>query len=257
MTFQTADVSIATNDTFRSIAIARGGMDPDRVFVVRSIPDLKRFQRTEPDTSLKNGRKHLVGYVGIMGAQDGVDLLIEAMAELVHGQGREDIQCAIVGSGTELPNLQRLVAERGLADYVTFTGFQSGAPLMRAFSAFDIGVIPDPKNGYNDKISMNKHFEYMTLGVPFVQFDLVEGRRIAGDASLYAADNSSADLARNMARLIDDRALHADLAARGAERAKAMLRWENERGRLLGAYDMALGQGRKPVVATSVTALSK
>ncbi|MEQ1710104.1 MAG: glycosyltransferase family 4 protein, partial [Hyphomicrobium sp.] len=262
MTFQTADVSIATNDTFRSIAIARGGMDPDRVFVVRSIPDLKRFQRTEPDVALKNGRKHLVGYVGIMGAQDGVDLLIEAMAELVHGQGREDIQCAVVGSGTELPNLQRLVAERGLADYVTFTGFQSGAPLMRAFSAFDIGVIPDPKNGYNDKISMNKHFEYMTLGVPFVQFDLVEGRRIAGDASLYAADNSSIDLARNMARLIDDRALHAELAARGAERAKAMLRWENERGRLLGAYDMALGQGalgqeHKSVVATSATALSK
>ncbi len=257
LTFQTADVSIATNDTFRSIAISRGGMDPDRVFVVRSIPDLKRFQRTTPAVALKNGRKHLVGYVGIMGAQDGVDLLIEAMAELVHRQGRRDIQCAIVGSGTELPNLQRLTTERGLDDYVTFTGFQSGAPLMQSFSAFDIGVIPDPKNGYNDKISMNKHFEYMTLGVPFVQFDLVEGRRIAGDASLYAADNSPADLARRMAQLIDDTALHADLVARGAERAKAMLRWENERGRLLSAYDMALARCRKPVVAGSATALSK
>lgn len=257
LTFQTADVSIATNDTFRSIAISRGGMDPDRVLVVRSIPDMKRFQRTTPNLALKNGRKHLVGYVGIMGAQDGVDLLIEAMAELVHRQGRRDIQCAIVGSGTELPNLQRLTSERGLGDYVTFTGFQSGDPLMQSFSAFDIGVIPDPKNGYNDKISMNKHFEYMTLGVPFVQFDLVEGRRIAGDASLYAADNSPADLARNMARLIDDPALHADLAARGSERATAMLRWETERGRLLAAYDMALARGRKTVVAGSAAALSK
>lgn len=257
MTFQTADVSIATNDTFRSIAISRGGMAPDRVFVVRSIPDLTRFKRTAPNAALRNGRRHLVGYVGIMGAQDGVDLLIEAMAELVHVDGRRDIQCAIVGSGTELPNLQRLAAGRGLGDYVTFTGFQSGAPLMQAFSAFDVGVIPDPKNGYNDKISMNKHFEYMTLGVPFVQFDLVEGRRIAGDASLYAADNSPRDLATQMARLIDDRALHADLATRGAERAKAMLRWETERSRLLAAHEIALSRGRKTVGTMPAQAVSK
>ena len=257
MTFRTADVSIATNDTFRSIAISRGGMAPDRVFVVRSIPDLTRFKRTAPNAALRNGRRHLVGYVGIMGAQDGVDLLIEAMAELVHVDGRRDIQCAIVGSGTELPNLQRLAAGRGLGDYVTFTGFQSGAPLMQAFSAFDIGVIPDPKNGYNDKISMNKHFEYMTLGVPFVQFDLVEGRRIAGDASLYAADNSPRDLATQMARLIDDRALHADLATRGAERAKAMLRWETERSRLLAAHEIALSRGRKTVGTMPAQAVSK
>jgi glycosyltransferase involved in cell wall biosynthesis len=257
ITFQTANVSIATNDTFRSIAISRGSMDPDRVYVVRSIPDLQRFQRTTPNLALKNGRRHLVGYVGIMGAQDGVDLLIEAMAQLVNEDGRRDIQCAIVGSGTELPALQRLATERGLGDYVTFTGFQSGAPLMQSLSAFDIGVIPDPKNGYNDKISMNKHFEYMTLGVPFVQFDLVEGRRIADDASLYAADNSPRDLARQMARLLDDGALRTELAARGELRAKTLLRWDTERNRLLAAYDTALGRGRKPVVATSAPAISK
>lgn len=256
LTFKTADVSIATNETFRSIAISRGGMDPDRVFVVRSIPDLTRFKRTAPNTALKNGRKHLIGYVGIMGNQDGVDLLIEAMADLVHRQGRRDIQCAIVGSGTELPHLQRLAAERQLEDYVTFTGFQSGQPLLASFSAFDVGAIPDPKNGYNDKISMNKHFEYMTLGVPFVQFDLVEGRKIAGDASLYAKDNCPRDLAHNLASLLDDQALHAELAARGQQRAKALLRWDTERNRLLAAYDLALA-GKKPVGATTATALSK
>lgn len=257
LTFRTADVSIATNETFRSIAIARGGMSPDRVFVVRSVPDLTRFQRTNPNPRLKNGRQHLIGYVGIIGAQDGVDLLIEAMAEIVHTQGRQDIQCAIVGSGTELPNLQRLAAERGLLDHVTFTGFQSGAPLMSSFSTFDIGVIPDPKNGYNDKISMNKHFEYMTLGVPFVQFDLVEGRRIAGDACLYASNNQPADLARNLARLIDDRGLHAELSARGQARAQSLLRWDVERSRLLAAYDLALTRGGKSVPATADAIISK
>lgn len=246
LTFQTADVAIATNETFKEIAIERGGIDPDRVFIVRSIPDMSRFKRTEPNVALKNGRKFLTGYVGIMGAQDGVDLLIEAMAELVHGRCREDVQCAIVGSGTELPNLQRMVAEKGLEDYVTFTGFQSGEPLMASLSAFDIGVIPDPKNTYNDKISMNKVFEYMSLAIPFVQFDLVEGRRAAGHAALYARDNSPADLADKMARLFDDAGLRTKLGEIGATQAKSLLRWDAERARLLAAYDLALNGTAMP-----------
>jgi glycosyltransferase involved in cell wall biosynthesis len=250
-TFRTADATIATNETFREIAVRRGGMDRDRVFIVRSIPDLSRFRRMEPNTALRNGRKHLVGYVGIMGAQDGVDLLIGAMNELVHGRGRRDVQCAIVGSGTELDNLKQMVSDLALDDYVTFTGFQSGPALMASFSAFDIGVIPDPKNVYNDKISMNKHFEYMTLGIPFVQYDLVEGRKIADDASLYAADNCPVDLASNMERLIDDLELRELLAARGKERARRLLRWETERSRLLAAYETALGHdGKSPAAAS-------
>lgn len=256
-TFKTADVSIATNDTFKDIAVRRGGMDPNRVFVVRSIPDVSRFKRVAPNLALKNGRKHLVGYVGIMGAQDGVDLLIEAMADLVHTRGRRDVQCAIVGSGTELANLQRLAAERNLEDYVTFTGFQSGQPLLASLSAFDVGVIPDPKNTYNDKISMNKVFEYMTLGLPFVQFDLVEGRKIAAGAALYATDNSPADLAAKIARLLDDEALRRALAAEGEARARTLLRWEGERNRLLAAYELALESPDRAKAAPALPAISK
>ena len=239
-TFKCADASIATNDTFKSIAIERGGMAPERVFVVRSIPDLSRFKRIEPEPRYLNGRRHLVGYVGIMGAQDGVDLLIESMAHLVKVQQRRDTQCLIVGSGTELDRLQAMVRTYGLEDYVTFTGFLSGQPLLRAFSTFDIGVIPDPKNGYNDKISMNKVFEYMTLGIPFVQFDLDEGMRIAGDAALVARNNSSVELAGQIAKLVDDNALRAKLADTGKARAKTLLRWETERAQLLAAYDTIL-----------------
>ncbi len=252
LTFKTADVSIATNETFKDIAIERGGMAKDRVFIVRSIPDVSRFRRVEPDVRLKNGRKNLVGYVGIMGAQDGVDLLIEAMHEIVKFQGREDVQCAIVGSGTELPALQRMVRDLGLDDYVTFTGFMSGAPLLTAFSTFDLGVIPDPKNTYNDKISMNKVFEYMSLGIPFVQFDLMEGRKIAGDAALYAADNSATDLAGRIVELADNRDLRTTLAEAGEARAKALLRWDEERSRLLAAFDVALNAETARAAETAV-----
>ncbi|MBR2537632.1 MAG: glycosyltransferase family 4 protein [Hyphomicrobium sp.] len=240
LTFKTADVAIATNETFKDIAIKRGGMSADRVFVVRSVPDMARFKRIAPNAALKNGRKNLVGYVGIMGAQDGVDLLVEAMDDIVNLQGRADTQCVIVGSGTELPRLQAMVADKGLKDFVTFTGFLSGEPLLSAFSTFDIGVIPDPKNTYNDKISMNKVFEYMTLGIPFVSFDLGETRKASGDAALYAGNNDPHALASQMSRLLDDADLRGALGEEGIARSRALLRWENERARLLAAYELAL-----------------
>ncbi|MGE0697766.1 MAG: glycosyltransferase family 4 protein [Hyphomicrobiaceae bacterium] len=240
-TFRAADVSIATNETFKQIAVERGGMDPDRVFVVRSIPDVSRFRRMEPRESLRNGRRHVVGYVGIMGNQDGVDLLVDAMDHLVNDKGRQDVQCVIVGSGTALEGLKARTRSLGLDEHITFTGFMSGEPLLRALSTFDVGVIPDPKNCYNDKISMNKHFEYMSLGIPFVGFDLEEGRKISGDTALYANSNSPVSLAGEIARLVDDADLRQRLAEAGRERARLLLRWETERANLLAAYEMALG----------------
>lgn len=241
-TFRVADVAIATNETFRDIATGRGRMDKDRVFVVRSVPDTSRFRRVDANPALKQGRKHLVGFVGIMGAQDGVDLMVEAMHAIVNEHGRHDVQALIVGTGTELPYLQQLAAERGLQDYITFPGFQSGNALLTAMSTFDIGIIPDPKNVYNDKISMNKVLEYMTLGIPFVQFDLNEGRKMAADAALYADDNCPRSLAARMLTLLDDTALRERTAAEGLARAKSLLRWDEERGRLLAAYECALGR---------------
>ena len=240
LTFKVADVSIATNETFKDIAIRRGGIDANRVFVVRSIPELSRFNRIAPSPALKNGRKTLLGYVGIMGTQDGVDLLIEAMDTIVHRLNRHDVQCAIVGSGTELPRLQQLVRDKGLANYVTFTGFLSGKALLTAYSSFDIGVIPDPKNSYNDKISMNKVFEYMSLGIPFVGFDLIEGRKLSGGSALYAADNDPVDLARQIIRVAVDPVLRRALSEEGLARASSLLNWDQERSRLLAAYDHAL-----------------
>jgi len=248
-TFRTADVSIATNATFKRIAVERGGMDANRVFIVRSIPDLKRFRRIDPDTALRKGRKTLLGYVGIMGAQDGVDLLVEAMVDIVHRRGRKDVQCAVIGSGTELETLKRLAIARNVSEYVTFTGFRSGDALLGAFSAFDIGVIPDPKNIYNDKISMNKVFEYMTLGLPFVAFDLEETRRTAGNAGLYAGTaNSPRELADNLLLLADDSALRQLMGGIGKARASAELVWDRERDQLLAAYELAFATPASQVV---------
>ncbi len=243
-TFRTADVTLATNESYREIALGRGGMTPERVFIVRSIPDLTTFKRTEPTPELRNGRKHVVGYLGIMGAQDGVDNLIRAMDELVNRRGRQDVQSVLVGRGTEVPRLERMIAELRLQDYVTLTGYLPTDKFLSAISTFDIGIVPDPKNPFNDKCSMNKVFEYMTLGIPVVGFDLTETVRSAGDAALYAGNNDPDELATHIETLCDDAALRRRLGEEGQRRARTLLRWEGERQRLLAAYDLALGHGQ-------------
>ena len=247
LTFRTADASIATNDSFRRIAVARGGMWAERVWVVKSYPDLNRFYRVEADPALKRGRQHLVGYVGIMGNQDGVDLLVDAMAHIVHTQGRRDVGCAIIGNGPELEALKARAQEKNVADYIEFTGFLTGPTLLTYLSTIDVGAIPDPPNVYNDKISMNKVFEYMSLGIPFVQFNVTEGRREAGGACDIAPEATGASMGDTLLSLIDDPLRRAAMAANGAARAKAEFRWEAAARQLLAAYDSVL-----PSAATSV-----
>lgn len=251
LSFATADAAIATNETGRAAAIASGRLDADRAFVVRSQPDLSRLRRTTPNLALKNGRDHLVGYVGVTGAQDGVDLLIEAMAKLIHAEQRRDIHCAIVGSGPAMPALIDLAQSCGIAEHVTFTGFLTGEPLLAAMSAFDSAVIPDPKNAYTDAVSMNKVYEYMALAIPFVGFDLVENTRIAGPAGLIVHGQGASALAAGMARLIDEPELRTALAAAARDRIAESTGWDAERAQLLAAYDRALQRQRSRSTATT------
>ncbi len=237
MTFRLADVSLATNESYRRVALDRGGMTEDRVFIVRSTPDLSRFVRRDPSPALRNGRRHVIGYVGVMGAQDGVDNLIHAMAHLVYEKGRDDIQCVLVGRGTEVPKLKALARSLNLDRHVSFTGYLSPEDFLSAISTFDIGVVPDPKNPFNDKCSMNKVFEYMSLGIPLVGFDLTETIRSAGDAALYATNNDPKDLARLVAELCDDPNRRARLGQKGQVRAKSVLDWRSEAIALRAAYD--------------------
>ncbi|MGZ5045869.1 MAG: glycosyltransferase family 4 protein [Usitatibacter sp.] len=237
LTFRTADVSIATNESYRRIAVERGGMDPDKVFVVRSGPSLERLRIVPPDPALKRGRRFLVGYVGVMGKQEGVDLLLCAARAIVDMHGRHDIHFGIVGGGTSLDELKALAARFEIEDYVTFTGRVPDAELLAMLNTADVCVNPDVANEMNDKSTMNKIMEYMALGKPIVQFDLAEGRFSAQEASLYARRNDPDDLAAKIVELVDDPARRSVMGAYGRRRVENELEWRYEVPKLLSAYE--------------------
>ena len=245
LTFRTADVSIATNESYKRIAIERGGMAPERVFVVRSGPSLERLKVVPADEKLKKGRKHLVGYVGVMGRQEGIDLLLESIHFIVKKMKRTDIQFGLVGGGTSLQEMRDLAVALGVDDYVSFTGRVPDAELLAMLNTADVCVNPDVANEMNDISTMNKIMEYMALGKPIVQFDLTEGRFSAQQASLYAKRNDPVDFANKIVELIDDPERRTAMGAFGRSRVENELEWRYEAPKLLAAYD-ALSAERIP-----------
>ncbi|WP_253913472.1 glycosyltransferase family 4 protein [Pseudoruegeria sp. HB172150] len=237
-TFHAADVVISTNESYAAIARDRGGVAPEDVFVVRSGPDLNRLEVMEPNPAWKNGRAHMVGYVGVMGDQEGIDLLLEAAREMVHDRGR-DVQFVLVGGGPALDGLKAMAAKLGLEDHVTFTGRAPDAELFEVLSSADVCVNPDRVNPMNDKSTMNKILEYMAFSKPIVQFEVTEGRFSAGRSSLYAEPNNTHDLADKILSLLDDPETSAEMGAFGRHRVEAELNWDHQVDALIAAYQRA------------------
>nr|WP_247713645.1 glycosyltransferase family 4 protein [Qipengyuania sphaerica] len=241
LTFKTADVVICTNESYREIAMRRGGKKREDTFVVRSGPDLTRLKRLPVDDKWRNGRKHMVGYVGVMGEQEGIDLLLESVRHMVFEMGRTDTQFVLVGGGSSLDGLQQMARDLGVAEYVTFTGRAPDEELFSVLSSADVCVNPDRVNPMNDLSTMNKILEYMAFEKPIVQFDVKEGRFSAGDASLYAKANDPQDMAELVVGLLDDADKRAAMGRIGRERVVSELSWDYQIDPLVSAYQRALG----------------
>lgn len=238
LTFRCADVVISTNESYRAIAMDRGGKASEDVFVVRSGPDLTRLERKTPNEAWRNGRTAMVGYVGVMGEQEGLDLLMEAARIIVQEQGR-DVQFVLAGGGSALEDIKSMARDMGLEDYVTFTGRCPDDELFEMLSSADVCVNPDRVNPMNDKSTMNKILEYMAFEKPIVQFDVTEGRFSAREASLYARANDTTDLAEKIVALLDDPEACARMGQIGRERVETELSWDHQVEPLIAAYQRA------------------
>jgi glycosyltransferase involved in cell wall biosynthesis len=242
LTYRTCRVSIETNNSYRDIALRRGKMPPENVFVVRSAPESSRFSNARPNKKWRNGRNFLVGYVGVMGLQDGIDYLLDAAQVIIHEWLRGDIQFVLVGSGPELSRLRERARSLAIDHQLTFTGRLSEEDLGSVLATADVCVNPDEANRMNDISTMNKIMEYMALAKPIVQFDLLEGRVSAGDASLYADRNDAASLASGIVKLIDDPQTRALMGQMGLQRLQNALSWDLQAPNLLAAYERAMAK---------------
>ena len=251
-TFGIADVSIATNESYRRVAIERGRMSPERVFVVRSGPSLERMRVLPCDEQLKRGRRYLVGYVGVMGKQEGIEYLLRAVRHIVLDFKRVDVHFGLVGGGTSLEELKAYAVALGVADFVTFTGRVPDDEMLAMLSTADVCVNPDVANELNDRSTMNKIMEYMALGKPIVQFDLTEGRYSAQRASLYAKRNDAFDLAAKIVELLDNPARRAEMGEFGRRRVESELEWRHEVPKLLAAYEALWHAGAASPVGRGV-----
>jgi glycosyltransferase involved in cell wall biosynthesis len=244
LTFAVSDVVISTNDSYREVALTRGRMPPDRVFVVRNGPDLSKFKPVAPNEKLKHGKAHLIGYVGVMGEQDGLDILL-SVAEEVKRRGRTDIHFTCIGSGPAFPQLQQMVKDKNIGDIVNFTGRVSDEDVLEILSTADVCVNPDKPCKMNDMSTMIKIMEYMALGKPIVQFDLKEGRVSAQGASLYCdCKRPIDDFADKILWLLDHPEDRARMGELGRERVGSQLAWDYSVEHLLAAYERAFDNDR-------------
>jgi len=231
---------IATNGSYRDIAVGRSGKSPADVTVVRTGPDPERLVRGEPDPELRRGHRYLAAYIGVMGPQDGVDIVIRAAGVIVHELHRDDIAFTLIGKGDCFTDLVALRDQLGLGGHVEFTGRAPDSLVAEIMSTADVGLSPDPKNSLNDLSTMNKTMEYMAYELPVVAFDLQETRVSAGEAALYVTPNDVHEYAKAIVALMDDHARRTRLGKIGRIRVEQELAWSHQRRAYLDVYRQLL-----------------
>jgi glycosyltransferase involved in cell wall biosynthesis len=242
-TYHTADHVIATNNSYRAKAMDRGGKQDDQITVVRTGPDPDRLRRGDADPALRRGRPFLAAYLGVMGPQDGVDIVLRAAAVIVHQLGRDDVSFTLMGSGDSFPDLMALRSQLRLEDYVEFTGRAPDDLVFQVLSTADVGLSPDPWNPLNDVSTMNKTMEYMAFELPVVAFDLRETRVSAAGAAVYAEPNDVTKYARSILELLDDEPRRRAMGQLGRSRVEEQLAWRHQKDRYVGVYDSLLAVG--------------
>ncbi|MGH8890209.1 MAG: glycosyltransferase family 4 protein [Acidothermaceae bacterium] len=244
LTYRFAHRVISTNESYREVAMTRGGRASSDVTVVRSGPDtsvMRPVADPAEAADLRRGRRYLACYLGIMGPQDGVDVLLDAADHYVHVLGRDDCHFALLGFGDCLDDLKAQCTSLGLDEFVTFTGRADSAKIAAYLSEADVGLSPDPLSPLNDVSTMNKTMEYMAYAVPVVAFDLKETRVSGGNAAVYVDPSDVEGFAKALGALLDDDEQRADMAVQARLRAAAELDWRPQAKAYVGVYDSLLG----------------
>jgi glycosyltransferase involved in cell wall biosynthesis len=239
-TYRTAHHVIATNESYKSVELTRGRLSSSKITVVRTGPDTSRLFRREPDILWLRGRTYLVHFHGVMGPQDGVDIVLDVVHDFVLS-GRTDTFFNIMGAGDEYSRLRARATEFGIDDFIFMPGRVSDEDLFASMSTAIVGLSPDPPNPLNDVSTMNKTMEYMAFGLPVLAFDLKETRVSAGDSADYVQPATAQAYAAALAKLIDDPERRMNMASEGISRARDVLDWRTQRPAYLSVFERLAG----------------
>lgn len=240
LTYFFAKHAIVTNESYKEIAITRGKKSPQDITIVRSGPDLTKLKIGDSKPEVKNGFKYLVGYIGVMGKQEGIDLLLQSIQYIIKEKKRSDIRFCLMGGGPALEELRELNKKLELDKFVVFPGRVSNEYLADVLNTADVCVNPDVPSEMNDKSTMNKIMEYMAFGKPIVQYTLKEGMFSAREASLYAKNTDTTDFAKKILWILENPEQAHAMGAFGRNRIEKELCWEFEKPKLINAYKKIL-----------------
>ena len=235
-----ADVTIATNESYKRIQIERANKNPRDIFIVRNGPNRMRMTPVAPSARLRGMDKCILCYIGSLNPQDGVDHLLRSLRHLLYDLKRADFYCVIMGTGDSLRDLRDLADKLELNGCVELTGFVSDEDLQANLAAADICLDPDPSSPLNDVSTWIKVMEYMAYGKPIVAFDLKETRFSAEDAAIYVQPNRETEFAETVAQLMGQPELRKKMGAYGRRRVEEELQWNRVGKNLLAAYETLL-----------------
>ena len=236
LTFKTANIVISTNESYKKIAISRGNKDSNDVFVVRNGPDLSKVIFMDPNEKVKEGFDYLVAYLGVIGNQEGIDILLKTIHYIVYNKDIKNIRFMIIGTGPDWNNMVQLSKKMKLEEYVTFTGFIPYRDLYEILATADVCVNPEFKNEFTDKSTMIKIMDYMVFGKPIIQFETTEGKVTAGDAALYLKKNDEIEFAEAIINLLNDPEKRKVMGKIAKKRIKEKLNWNIQKVNLKKAY---------------------
>lgn len=205
------DYAIAGNQESRQVWQAKGYHGRIAVIPQFGVDPEIYFPASRP-----SGRGFIVGYVGRLVEEKGVDLLLEALAGL-QGTWR----AYVLGSGPAREALQTQARDLGLAHRVTFDAWIPSDQMPAYYRQLDALVVPS-RTRPNWKEQFGRVLvEAMASGVPVVGSDSGEIPHVIGDAGLIFPEDSVDVLRAHLARLLGNPELRVDLVRRGRERVLA------------------------------------
>ena len=228
-TQRAAHHTLCTNETFRGRMIGAGAA-PGHVTIVGNGPVLSRVDAAAADPALRGRHKFLCCWIGMMGRQDRVDLLIRGIAHIVRDLGRTDCGFAVLGDGECLEEARAQSARLGLQSWVDLPGRVPEATVFSYLASADLGL----DTSLQGEITPVKILEYMAFGLPFVAFDVDETRAMGRGASALVPPADVECYAHRVVALLDDAVRRAELGEVGRERVRAELAWERQSAAYLG-----------------------